>query len=129
MRNSMGYIRNEHYLYGNSHKDNVLGDIPHNLFYYVLQLIKEMAELPLALKGLLILGWSITGWGILLDTPFGKEVFVNMPLGFKYSIWSFSLIFIGLNCLRLYEKYRKEKIANDDAEIDLRIKRGKKPAA
>lgn len=93
-----------------------------NFIHYFFTLFK-MPGISLAWKLFYLLGFSITGIGFLLDTPIGQEIFASMPLGFKYSIWFFACLFLLIACLRSYEKYRKDKLANDDAEISLRIKR------
>lgn len=49
-----------------------------------------------------------------------KDVFEGLPIGFRYSIAFFSLIYIMFQSLRAYERWQKDRIENDRARFDLK---------
>ncbi len=125
----MDNLSSQHNLHRNGNNNNVLGNIHHSFFHHFFSLSKEMGQAPIALKIFLILGWSVTGIGILLDSPIGQQIISEMPLGFQYSIDFFSCVFLLIQCARTYQKLRKEKMANDEAYMNYRDRKQAHDAA
>lgn len=75
------------------------------------------------------LGWilfQLLGWPIAITALFANIPPLTVEEPYKWIMATFGVLFMVVNFLRAREKWRREKMDNDDREFDLNIKHGKK---
>jgi len=99
-------------------KNNFYRTRNHNFMYYLFTVCKkDMAEAKIGWILFQLLGWPVTIFSFLADVPG-----INIGEPYRTIMALFGIVFMCMNVLRAREKWRKEKMENDDKQKEINRK-------